>query len=88
MKKSNLLIIPLICLAAFLGVMLSNTEMTEAANNETCSPETFRDDYIANIDDLLCHFRFLFRQKLLKKRFPKLITHKVTFMVIQVNGFF
>ena len=50
MKKSNLLIIPLICLAAFLGVMLSNTEMTEAANNETCSPETFRDDYIANID--------------------------------------
>ena len=50
MKKSSLLMIPLMGLAAFLGVMLSNTEMTEAANNETCSAETFRDEYIAKIE--------------------------------------
>ena len=50
MKKSSLLMIPLIGIAAFLGVMLSNTDMTEAANNETCSPEKFRDDYISKIN--------------------------------------
>lgn len=50
MKKSSLLMIPLMGIAAFLGVMVSNMDMIEAANNETCSPEKFRDDYISKIE--------------------------------------
>ena len=50
MKKSSLLMIPLMGIAAFLGVMVSNMDMTEAANNKTCSPEKFRDDYISKIE--------------------------------------
>lgn len=50
MKKSSLLMIPLMGIAAFLGVMVSNMDMTEAANNKTCSPEMFRDNYISKID--------------------------------------
>ena len=50
MKKSSLLVISLVFVAAFLGVMLSNTNSVEAANNESCSPEFFRDNYVAKVD--------------------------------------
>lgn len=50
MKKYSLLMIPLMALAAFLGVSLSNADMVEAANNEVCGAETFRDKYLSKID--------------------------------------
>ena len=50
MKKYSLLMIPLMGLAAFLGISLSNADMVEAANNELCGAETFRDNYLAKID--------------------------------------
>ncbi len=50
MKKSRLLLIPLVALAASAGIMLSNTEMTEAANNPVCSAEDFRDNYLSKIN--------------------------------------
>ena len=49
MKKSKLLIVPLIGVASFLGIMVSSLDNVDAANNEMCSPEFFRDTYVANI---------------------------------------
>ncbi len=42
MKKSRLLLIPLVGVAAGLGVLLSNTNNVEAANNQTCSSDYFK----------------------------------------------
>ena len=50
MKKSSLLMIPLVAVAALLGVLLSNTNNVEAANNEACSAKYFLDTYIQNIE--------------------------------------
>ena len=50
MKKYSLLMIPLMGLAAFLGISLSNADMVEAANNEVCGETFFRDEYMTKID--------------------------------------
>lgn len=59
MKKSNFLLIPLVVLAAVMGLMLSNANNVEAANNE-CSTgytkTTYMDKISYNISDKTVNF--------------------------------
>ena len=49
MKKSKLLLVPLIAISASLGVMTSSMNSVNAENNKTCPGETFRDTYLSKI---------------------------------------
>ena len=49
-KKHRLFIVPLIAIASISGIMLSNLDNVEAANNYTCSAEYFVRNIIDKID--------------------------------------
>ena len=49
MKKSRLLLIPLMVLASAAGIMLSNMNNVEAANNEQCQATYFRDEVLKKV---------------------------------------
>ena len=50
MKKLKLLFIPLVGLAAFMGVWLSGTNNVSAANNEACQATWFRDNIVQKVE--------------------------------------
>ena len=49
MKKLKLLFIPLVGLAAFMGVWLSGTNNVSAANNDACQATWFRDNIVQKV---------------------------------------
>ena len=49
MKKLKLLFIPLVGLAAFMGVWLSGTNNVSAANNEACQATWLRDNIVKKV---------------------------------------
>lgn len=50
MKKCKLLLIPAIFVSVALGMLFSNTNGVNAANNKVCTAETFRDKYLKKIN--------------------------------------